>query len=113
MQRRETVDIDDGLIIDAESSGVKSEILNHLDGISRETKTDIFLLQPKQVDIESASLSGTIEAALDTRLRCYIYGDMEQSSYAKTRVLVMIDQIVCSTNPTLVAHTLCCVVLVC
>ena len=48
---------------------------------------------PKQPDIESASFNGSLET-MDSRLRCAIYGDMETMEHAKTRVLIMIDQIV-------------------
>ncbi|KAF2837182.1 hypothetical protein M501DRAFT_986518 [Patellaria atrata CBS 101060] len=87
-----TVDIDYGLIIDPPSKGVKQTVLTHLDDIAALTKADIFLLQPKQID-ETASFNGNPETSLDQRLRCTIYGDMENSEHAKTRVLIMIDQI--------------------
>ncbi|EON69243.1 hypothetical protein W97_08503 [Coniosporium apollinis CBS 100218] len=88
-----TVDIDYGLVIDAAQNGVKSVVLNHLDEVAKLTKADIFLLQPKQVDIETASFNGTFDTNLDQRLRCLIYGDMESAEHAKTRILIMIDQI--------------------
>ena len=75
--------------------------MTHLDEISRCTKADLFLLHPKPVDIESASFNGSIETSLDQRLRCAIYGDMETAEHAKTRVLIMIDQIVGQVAPYL------------
>lgn len=85
------MDIDYSLVF--ENDGVKSQVLNHLDEIAKVTKADIFLLQPKPIDIESASINGTLHDA-EQRLRCAIYGDMESAEHAKTRVLIMIDQIV-------------------
>lgn len=85
------MDVDYSLVF--ENDGVKSQVLNHLDEISKVTKADIFLLQPKPIDIESASINGTLHDA-EQRLRCAIYGDMESAEHAKTRVLIMIDQIV-------------------
>jgi hypothetical protein len=49
---------------------------------------------PKQPDIESASFNGNIDTGMDPRLRCAIFGDLETMEHAKTRVLIMIDQIV-------------------
>ncbi|KAK8223106.1 hypothetical protein HDK90DRAFT_112373 [Phyllosticta capitalensis] len=104
-----TVDIDYSLVF--ENEGVKSQVLNHLDEIAKVTKADIFLLQPKPVDIESASINGTLHDA-EQRLRCAIYGDMESAEHAKTRVLIMIDQIlhrhVDTMKLELSMHTLIC-----
>jgi hypothetical protein len=70
--------------------------LEHLDLVAKYTGTDIFLLAPKQADPETAnsSFNGGPDTGLDQRLRVAIYGDMESSEHAKTRVLIMIDQIV-------------------
>lgn len=92
MQRSASVDIDQALVFQPDSQEVKKEVLEHLDQISAMTKTDIFLLTPKPMD-ESASFNGPVES-LDQRFRVIIYGDMESSEHAKTRVLIMIDQIV-------------------
>lgn len=70
-------------------------VLNQLDLIAKSTKADIFLLMPKQPDIETASFNGTLETGLESRLRCAIYGDMETVEHAKTRALILIDQLVC------------------
>ena len=92
------VDIDTNLVIDQDLQGVRTNVINHIDILAKFTGTDIFLLNPKAVDPESASLrsygNGT-EQGLDQRLRIAIYGDPESSEHAKTRVLIMIDQIVC------------------
>lgn len=91
------VDIDTNLVIDQDLQGVRTNVINHIDILAKFTGTDIFLLNPKAVDPESASLrsygNGT-EQGLDQRLRIAIYGDPESSEHAKTRVLIMIDQIV-------------------
>jgi hypothetical protein len=99
-QRSSFVDIDSQLIIDPPSQNVRGPVLNQLDMISKATKADIFLLMPKQPDIETASFHGNIDTGMDPRLRCAIYGDLETMEHAKTRVLIMIDQIVSSASPT-------------
>ena len=98
-QRASFVDIDSELIIDRPTQNVKGAVLNQLDLIAKTTKADIFLLMPKQPDIESASFNGNLDTGMDPRLRCAIYGDLETMEHAKTRVLIMIDQIVSSRAP--------------
>lgn len=97
------MDIDTGLIMDAERLQIKVAVLNQLDLIAKTTKADIFMLYPKPADIESASFNGNLEG-MDNRLRCAIYADMETMEHAKTRVLIMIDQIV-RIRPSAAAHT--------
>ena len=82
--------------MDANANGVRQPILEHLDMIAKYTGTDIFLLSPKSADPENISVafSGVIENALDQRFRVAIYGDMESVEHAKTRILIMIDQVV-------------------
>ena len=87
------MDVDPGLIM-PHADAVRSEVLSHLDEVASQTKTDIFILSPKQVDIESASFNGNLESNMENRLRIAIYGDLESSEYARTRVLIMIDQLV-------------------
>lgn len=96
-QRCATIDIDYSIVFEG-NNNVKSAVLNHLDEVSKSTKADIFLLHPKQPDLETASFNGSLETALEQRLRCAIYGDMETSEHAKTRILIMIDQIVRTAN---------------
>jgi hypothetical protein len=98
-QRSSFVDIDTDLIIDRASQKIKSAVLNQLDIIAKTTKADVFMLMPKQADIESASFNGNLETSMDSRLRCTIYGDIETMEHAKTRVLIMIDQIVSDRAP--------------
>lgn len=76
--------------------GVRANVLEHIDILAKFTGTDIFLLNPKPMDPEdrNSSYGYTSEQGLDQRLRISIYGDPESSEHAKTRVLIMIDQIV-------------------
>lgn len=69
-------------------------MLSHLDKVADTTKANIFLLSPKQVDVETASVHGNLDANVGDRFRILIYGDMECSEHAKTRILIMIDQLV-------------------
>lgn len=74
---------------------MKAEFLGQLDEISRLTKADLFLLVPKQPDIETASFNGTLETVnRPQKFKCAIYGDYETTDTAKTRVLILIDRIV-------------------
>ncbi|EUC32469.1 hypothetical protein COCVIDRAFT_30189 [Bipolaris victoriae FI3] len=110
--RSSFVDIDSQLIIDPPTQNVRGAVLNQLDLIAKATKADIFLLMPKQPDIETASFHGNIDTGADPRLRCAIYGDLETMEHAKTRVLIMIDQILKRCVDTmkleLTMHTLIC-----
>jgi hypothetical protein len=94
IQRCAFVDVDNHLVIDNDT--VKTSILEHLDIIASYTGTDLFLLGPKLESPEAvgSSFNGSPDTGLDQRLRVAIYGDMESSEHAKTRVLIMIDQIV-------------------
>ncbi len=82
--------------MDANANGVRKPILEHIDMIAKYTGTDMFLLSPKSADPENISVafSGVMENALDQRFRVAIYGDMESVEHAKTRILIMIDQVV-------------------
>lgn len=75
--------------------GARADILHHMDEIADQTKADIFLLESKakRKDSDSASFSGGMEKSMDNRLRIHVYGDNESSENAKTRLLIMIDQI--------------------
>lgn len=74
---------------------MRSSVLSHLDLIANYTGTDIFLLRPRAGDSEDAAATygNTIDTGLDQRYRVSIYGDMESVEHAKTRTLMMIDQI--------------------
>lgn len=71
-------------------------MLEHLDIIAAYTGTDIFLLGPRPTDPETvgSNFNGSPDTGLDQRLRVAVYGDMESAEHAKTRTLIMIDQIV-------------------
>lgn len=92
------VDIDTNLVIDHASNSVKANVLDHIDILAKYTGTDMFLLNPKPIDHESPSsvYRNGSDQGLDQRLRIAIYGDPESSEHAKTRVLIMIDQIASS-----------------
>lgn len=85
------------LIMDGSTKGIRASVLEHLDTLAAYTGTDIFLLSPKLRDTDSAVISSygyASDNGLDQRFRVSIYGDMESAEHAKTRVLIMIDQIV-------------------
>lgn len=96
-QRCAHVDIDQELVLDpapTENPGIRASVIKHMDYVASWTGTDIFLLRPKSFDAESASINGDFDNALDQRFRIAIFGDMESAEHAKTRILIMIDQIV-------------------
>lgn len=86
--------------------GLRADVLRHMDEISEKTKADIFLCHPKPLDLDSASTKGNVESAIDNRFRIVIYGDMEVCEHAKTRILIMIDQIVRIHYPPFVSPRL-------
>ncbi|KAL4780357.1 hypothetical protein BJX76DRAFT_351033 [Aspergillus varians] len=110
-----TVDVDTHLITDNQTKEVRPPVLEHLDTLAGYTGTDIFLLTPKLRDTDSAIVSSfgyATDNGLDQRFRVCIYGDMESTEHAKTRVLIMIDQIlkrhVDAVKLDLTTHTLVC-----
>ena len=84
-----------------DGTGVKQPVLEYLDQIADYTGTDLFVLNPTPQDQESinASFGNGTNMKFDNRLRVAIYGDPESSEHAKTRVLLMIDQIVSMNCP--------------
>ena len=89
------------LIMDGSTKGIRPSVLEHLDTLAAYTGADIFLLSPKFRDTDSAVASSygyASDDGLDHRFRVCIYGDMESTEHAKTRVLIMIDQIVWFRN---------------
>ncbi|CAL5868155.1 uncharacterized protein PFLUO_LOCUS2379 [Penicillium psychrofluorescens] len=115
MLRCATVDVDMHLIMDGSPKGVRPSVLEHLDTLAAYTGTDIFLLTPKLHDADSAVVSSygyASDNGLEQRFRLAIYGDMESTEHAKTRVLIMIDQIlkrhVDAMKLELTMHTLVC-----
>lgn len=97
------VDIDTNLVITQDMTGVRAEVLKHLDGVATWTGTDIFLLNPKHSDPEgpASSYGNGSDQRFDQRLRIAIYGDPESSEHAKTRVLIMIDRVLHRTYGSL------------
>lgn len=88
--------IDTKFVIDPANDAIRPSVLEHIDKIAIFTGCDIFLLQAKQADPDSMSanyIHGS-DQTLEQRLRIAIYGDSESSEHAKMRVLIMIDQIV-------------------
>ena len=97
MKRCSTVDVDANLVMDVNANAIRTSVLEHIDILARYTGADIFLLRPKILGADSAVVSSygrPTENSLDHRFRVAIYGDMESAEHAKTRVLIMIDQIV-------------------
>ncbi|KKY23588.1 putative kh domain protein [Phaeomoniella chlamydospora] len=94
--RSSIVDIDSNLIMDVNADGIRKAVLNHIDVVAQYTGTDIFLLRPKAADPEASGISygSAAESGLDQRFRAQVFGDMESMEHAKTRILMMIDQIV-------------------
>ncbi|RMZ85019.1 hypothetical protein DV738_g273, partial [Chaetothyriales sp. CBS 135597] len=72
---------------------IRARVLNETP-IMMYTGTDIFLLKPKASAFESSDgLASGTDSGLDQRYRINIFGDMESVEHAKTRALMMIDQI--------------------
>lgn len=90
------MDIDPGLILDGAETGIRSSVLSHIDLCAKYTGTDIFLLKPRSGEnfTGGASYGNGVDSGLDQRYRVHIFGDMESVEHAKTRALMMIDQIV-------------------
>ena len=97
-------------MINHDLKGVRKEVLDHIDAIAKYTGTDLFLLNPKRQDSEAitTTYANGSDTQFEQRLRIAIYGDPESSEHAKTRVLIMIDQIVSHhTCSSLVRRTIC------
>jgi hypothetical protein len=83
--------------MDGSTDAIRTSVLEHIDILAKYTGADIFLLSPKVFDADSVVVSSyghATESGLDHRFRVAIYGDIESAEHAKTRVLIMIDQIV-------------------
>ncbi|RMY79053.1 hypothetical protein D0862_13251 [Hortaea werneckii] len=93
--RCENIDIDRDLVFPKGQEGARADVLNHMDDIADKTKADVFLLEAKsrRKDSDSASFKGSVEKSNDKRLQMAVYGDLESSENAKTRLLIMIDQL--------------------
>ena len=96
------MDVDPNLILDGGETGIRSSVLSHIDLCAKYTGTDIFLLKPRSPDSDStgASFANGVDSGLDQRYRINIFGDAESVEHAKTRALMMIDQIVRASSRT-------------
>lgn len=88
------------MVIDPAATALKSNVIDHLDSLATFCGVDIFLLGPKFASPTEVS-NGNGDAGRDQRWRVAIYGDMESAEHAKTRVLIFIDKLVCTTNTIL------------
>ena len=89
------------MIVDGGEPGtelkIKPGVLNHIDLCAAYTGTDIFLLKPRADCSSNLAItsSGTgADTVSDQRYRVNIFGDSESVEHAKTRTLMMVDQIV-------------------
>lgn len=89
------MEVDPDLVMDAANDSIRVAVVEHMDYVSKWTGTDLFLLRPKQPVTDDETLNGVMDHAADNRLRIAVFGDSESSEHAKTRILIMIDQIVC------------------
>lgn len=66
-----------------------------MDEVADKTKADIFLLEAKarRKDSDSGKFNSVLDVGMDSRLRLQVYGDIESCENAKTRLLIMIDQL--------------------
>lgn len=89
-QKTATVDLEHDHYY-SDDAEVREKIQQHLTNIAKFTGVDIFLLKPE--DSKSAG-DPEVDASQSKRLRIKIYGDYEGVEHAKTRVLLMIDDMV-------------------
>nr|POE94594.1 meiotically up-regulated gene 60 protein [Quercus suber] len=90
--RCETIDIDREIVFPNDQDSARVDIIHHMDDIAHKTKADIFMLEAKSRRKDSDT-PGSLEKSMDKRLQIQVYGDMESAENAKTRILIMIDQI--------------------
>lgn len=90
------VHIDTNLILAQASNDIRPDVLQHIDLIAKFTGTDLFLINPKREELADQHFEEPDERTKDlsNRLSIVIYGDPESMEHAKTRVLILIDQIV-------------------
>ena len=88
------MDIDQHLTSDVITGAIRASVLEHMDYLAGWTGTNIFLLKPRSADVDTNGFNGTLDNNTNQRFRIAIYGDMESTDHAKTRTLIMIDQIV-------------------
>ena len=89
------VDIQGELVIESDPQpALKAHVVEHLDQVAVFCGVDIFILGPKFQSPSESLLNGNGEISRDQRWRIAIYGDMESTEHAKTRVLIYIDRLV-------------------
>lgn len=97
IQKSAVVDIDPNLILDPAETSIRSSVLSHIDLCAKYTGTDIFLLRSRaeaNPQPNTQPFVNAVDSGLDQRYRVNIFGDTESVEHAKTRTLMMIDQIV-------------------
>ncbi|KAF3482986.1 KH domain-containing protein [Arthroderma uncinatum] len=91
-----TVDVDLDIVFHQDRESIRKIVLEHIDILANYTGADIFLLSPRVVDADSAivpSYGYSSETSLERTFRIAIFSDAESAEHAKSRVLIMIDQI--------------------
>ena len=86
-------------MIGPSSYEIRSDFLHHLEKISKWTGTDLFLINPPKETADEdlpEDINGH-NSNFNVRLCVGIYGDPESIEHARTRVLILIDQIVSCT----------------
>lgn len=81
----------DQIYLDGEQ--IRSWLPEHLEKIAEFTGTDIFVLKPPELSPDAAVDPGSDISQRD-RPQIKIYGDYESVEHAKTRILIMIDDLV-------------------
>ncbi|KAL7268728.1 hypothetical protein RUND412_008638 [Rhizina undulata] len=75
-----------------DNDNVRMKIVDHLLRIAKYTGTDIFVLKMPEPNLDSAIDPGN-DGVQARRLKIKIYGDRDSVEYAKTRILIMIDDL--------------------
>ncbi|KAF2861612.1 hypothetical protein K470DRAFT_230146 [Piedraia hortae CBS 480.64] len=86
--RCETVDVDRDILCPKGLGGIRVDMLDQIDTIAAKTTADIFLLECKARRREPEP-----DQSLDKRLQLQVYGDIDSAENAKTRLLILIDQL--------------------
>lgn len=92
IQRTACVNVDRDQIF-PEDKELRGRIPEHLENIARFTGTDIFVLKPPELSPDAAVDPGS-DTGQSNRLQIKIFGDYESVEHAKTRILILIDDLV-------------------
>lgn len=76
---------------------IRPRFSEHLQRIAEFTGTDIFVLKPPELSADAAIDPGSDTSQRD-RMQIKVYGDYESVEHAKTRILIMIDDLVSQQN---------------